>query len=95
MSLLGATHRFIKAPLLLEGLFQGAIGVFIALSVVKLIHVYIQYQFLGSLESIFRGVDLQFLTNHLLWAMTIASIFIGWVGSLISINQYLYARDRR
>ena len=39
--------------------------------------------------------DLQFLTNSLLWAMLIASIFVGWLGSLISINQFLHARNRR
>lgn len=95
MSLLGATHHFIKAPLILEGLVQGAIGVLIALSIVKLAHVYIQYQFQGSLESLFRGIDLQFLTNPLLWTMIIASIFIGWIGSLISINQFLHAKNRK
>ena len=95
MSLLGATHHFIKAPLLLEGLVQGAIGVVIALSVVKLIHVYAKHQFQGSLGSIFRGIDLQFLTSPLLWALIIASIFVGLVGSLISINQFLYSKNER
>ena len=95
MSLLGATHRSIKAPLLIEGLVQGVIGAFIALSVVKIIHVYVRYQLQGSLDSMFRIVDLQFLTNPILWAMIIASIFIGWIGSLISINQYLHSMHRR
>ena len=95
MSLLGATHHFIKAPLLLEGLVQGAIGVVIALSVVKLIHVYAKHQFQGSLGSIFRGIDLQFLTSPLLWALIITSIFVGLVGSLISINQFLHSKNER
>ena len=95
MLLLGATYRFIKAPLLLEGLIQGMVGVFVAMSVVKLTHIYISYQFQGSLESIFRGVESQFLTNPLILGMVITSGFVGLVGSLISINQFLMASDRK
>lgn len=95
MLLLGATYRFIKAPLLIEGLVHGIIGMFISLSIVKLIHIYILYQFQGSLESIFRGIEVQFLTTHIIIGMIIASCAIGLIGSLISINQYLYARDQR
>ena len=94
MLLLGATHRFIKTPLLLEGLVQGVIGVGLALGLVKLIHIYMKFNFQGSLESIFRGVDFQFLTQPLLWTMVLASIFIGWVGSFLSITQYLHSTDR-
>ena len=94
MLLLGATHRFIKTPLLLEGLVQGVIGVGLALGLVKLTHIYMKFNFQGSLESIFRGVDFQFLTQPLLWTMVLASIFIGWVGSFLSITQYLHSTDR-
>jgi len=95
MLLLGATNRFIRAPLLLEGLIQGMFGVFIALSVVKLTHFYVLYQFQGSLEFIFRGAELQYLTSPLIFGMVVASIFVGLVGSLISINQFLIASDRK
>lgn len=95
MLLLGATHRSIKAPILLEGLIQGLIGVIIALGIVKLMHVYVRYQFQGSIESVFRGVDIQFISNSFFWAMIISSIFVGCIGSLISINQFLNARNRK
>ena len=94
MLLLGATRHFIKAPLLCEGLLQGTIGVIFALIFVKLVHVYMSFQFEGSLESIFRGVDFQYLTNPLLYSMIIAGIFIGMLGSLMSINQFLNSRNR-
>ena len=94
MLLLGATHQFIKAPLLFEGLLQGIIGVLFALVTVKLVHIYIGFQFQGSLESIFRGIDLQYLTDPLLWSIAIAGIFIGMFGSLMSINQFLNTRNR-
>ena len=94
MLLLGATHQFIKAPLLFEGLLQGIIGVLFALVTVKLVHIYIGFQFQGSLESIFRGIDLQYLTDPLLWSIAIAGVFIGMFGSLMSINQFLNTRNR-
>ena len=95
MLLVGATHRSIKVPLILEGVVQGLSGVGIALGLIKLVHLYIQLQFQGSLESIFRGADLQFITQSLLWPMLLAGVVIGWVGSQISINQFLHSEARR
>ena len=95
MLLVGATHRSIKVPLILEGVVQGLSGVGIALGLIKLVHLYIQLQFQGSLESIFRGADLQFITQSLLWPMLVAGVVIGWVGSQISINQFLHSEARR
>jgi len=95
MLLVGATHRSIKVPLILEGVVQGLSGVGIALGLIKLVHLYIQLQFQGSLESIFRGADLQFITQSFLWPMLLAGMIIGWVGSQISINQFLHSEDSR
>ena len=95
MLLVGATHRSIKVPLILEGVVQGLSGVGIALGLIKLVHLYIQLQFQGSLESIFRGADLQFITQSLLWPMLLAGVVIGWVGSQISINQFLHSEGSR
>ena len=95
MSILGATHRFIKFPLLLEGVFQGTIGVLIALGIVKAVHIFIKFRIQGSLEFIFRGIEIQFISNQLLWVMIIASMFIGWIGGLLSINQHLNSRNNK
>ncbi len=95
MLLVGATHRSIKVPLILEGVIQGLGGVVIALGLIKLVHLYIKLQFQGSLESIFRGADLQFITQPFLWPMLLAGMIIGWVGSQISINQFLHSEDSR
>ena len=95
MLMLGATFRFIKTPLLLEGLTQGVVGVCIGLCVVKLTHFYMLYEFKGSLESIFRGIDFQFLTTPFLFAMIFASIFISFIGSLIAINQFVHSKNRK
>ena len=89
MAMLGATLRFIRMPLLIEGLIQGVTGVFIALVIVKSIFFYVQFHFQGSLGSIFRGLGIQYLTNSLISAMVIAGICVALVGSSISINQFL------
>ena len=92
MSLLGATHRFIKAPLLLEGVLQGTTGALLSLASVKLIHLYIVFKFQGSLESIFRGLDFQYLSNPIIYSIIITGVIIGVLGSLFSANQFLNRR---
>ena len=57
MLLLGATPKFIKIPLLMEGLLQGSVGVIFALGIIKLVQFYIEYQFLDSFESILHGFE--------------------------------------
>jgi cell division transport system permease protein len=89
MSLLGATKNFIKAPLLLEGIFQATAGALFSLLVIKIIHLFIVFKFQGSLESIFRGVHFQFLTIPLIASICLTGIFIGVIGSLLSANQFL------
>lgn len=90
MSLIGATQNFIRLPFLLEGMLQGAAGSLLSFVVVKLIHVYMKFQFKGSLESITRGIDIQFLSLPYGLGLFLTSLIIGWCGSYISIYQYLH-----
>ena len=94
MLLLGARNLFIKAPLIMEGIFHGIVGVLIGLAVVKLVHVYLVFQFHGAISSVFRGIEFQYLTNNLMLSMFGAGIFIGMFGSLLSVNQFLSKRFR-
>jgi len=89
MLLLGARNQFIKAPLIMEGILQGIVGVLIGLVGVKLVHVFLDFQFHGTLSSIFRGIEFQYLTNNLVLSMFGAGIFVGMFGSLVSVNQFL------
>jgi len=93
MSLLGATHRFIKAPLLFEGILQATGGALLALAAVKLVHLYIIYRFKETLESILRSVDFYFLTNSLAYSIIVIGCVIGILGSLLSVNQFLDNRN--
>lgn len=89
MLLIGATPKFIVIPFLIEGMLQGLLGSILGLSVVKCLHIYISVQFKGSFDSIARGLDFQFITIPLIFSLLMAGIFIGWLGSLISIRQFL------
>ena len=92
MLLLGARNQFIKAPLVMEGILQGIVGVIVSLVVVKLVHSYINFQFHGTLSSVFRGIEFHFLANNLVLSMVFAGIFVGTFGSLVSVNQFLSRR---
>ncbi len=89
MLLIGATPSFIVIPFLLEGMLQGLVGGALGLALIKFLHIYIGIQFQGSLESIARGMDFQFITAPLIFSLLMAGLFIGWLGSLISIRQFL------
>jgi cell division transport system permease protein len=93
MSLLGATHRFVKAPLLLEGALQGATGALLSLASIKLVHLYIIFQFQGSLKSIFRGFDFSYLTNPIIYSIITTGVIIGFLGSSFSASQFLNRRN--
>jgi cell division transport system permease protein len=93
MTLLGATHQYIKVPLLLEGILQGVSGSLLALVSVKLIHLYIVFWFQGSLESVFRGLELQYLTKPIIFSVISTGIIVGVLGSSISVNQFLHRHN--
>ncbi len=89
MLLIGATPNFIVIPFLFEGMIQGLFGSALGLTLIKLLHIYIGIQFQGSFESIARGMDFQFITAPLIFGLLMAGVFIGWLGSLVSIRQFL------
>jgi len=93
MTLLGATHQFVKAPLLLEGVLQGFTGALLSLLSVKIIHLYIVFWVQGSLESVFRGLDFQYLTNPIIYSVISTGVIIGVLGSSLSANQFLNRRN--
>ncbi len=95
MLLIGATHRYIKIPLMLEGILQGLVGALIALGLTKIVHMYMKLQFQSSLETIAREANVQFLSQPLVVVLVVLSILIGWLGSYISINQFLNRETRK
>lgn len=91
MLLTGATPGFIKFPFFLEGIFHGLLGAFISLSLMKGLHLYLVTEFQGSLETFGRGMDFQFISLPLVGIIMLTSILMGWLGSYLSLQQFLRA----
>lgn len=94
MLMVGATHGYIKTPFLLEGLTQGFSGALISIVVIKLIHLQMKLQFQDTIESIVRGGDFLFISSTYVFIMFAASMFVGLLGSYVSIHQFLSAREK-
>ena len=91
MLLTGATPGFIKIPFFLEGIFHGVLGSIISLSLMKGIHLYLVSRFQGSIETFGRGMDFQFISMPFVLIILVTSILMGWLGSYLSIQQFLGA----
>lgn len=92
MLLIGATPNYVRVPFMLEGMLQGFLGGIFALALIKSIQLYIRLQFQGSLETIARGMEFQFISQPVILVLLTSSVMIGWMGSYISIRQVLSPR---
>ena len=87
--LVGATSFFIKAPFLIEGMIQGAVGALLAM--VALIAGY--YLFLSNATNFltFNPADagLTFLPAVYIAAVIVGGVFLGLIGSLASLKKFI------
>lgn len=91
MLLTGATPGFIKVPFFLEGVFHGVLSAIISLGLMKGIHLYLVNQFQGSIKTFGRGMDFQFIPLPFIIVIMLTSILMGWLGSYLSLQQFLRA----
>jgi cell division transport system permease protein len=89
LGLVGATRFFIKAPFLIEGVLQGAVGA--VLSQLALLGCY--FAFLKNAGS-FLGVNpaaagLTFLPLTHLAAILLGGVLLGFVGSITSLRRFV------
>ncbi len=91
MLLTGATPGFIKIPFLLEGIFHGLLGATVSLGLMKGVHLYLVHQFQSSIDTFGRGMDFQFISMPFILIIVLSSILVGWLGSYLSLHQFLEA----
>ena len=87
MRLVGAAERFIKIPFYIQGLLQGALGAGIGL-----LFLFVVFWFMVSNieRGFFSGLfNIQFLSPRISGAIFLISVLAGWLGSYISLKQYL------
>lgn len=90
LGLVGATRFFIKAPFLIEGVLQGALGAVISLVALLLCY----FTFLKNAAN-FLGVNpaaagLSFLPVPHLAAILCGGVLLGFIGSLTSLKRFIH-----
>jgi len=88
MQLVGAANWFIRWPFILEGVLQGLIGAVIAFFLLKISYFYYIPQVRGALPFLIV-VDEKPLFGVIAFALIGTGIFVGAMGSVISINKFL------
>lgn len=89
MRLVGAAERFIKIPFYIQGLLQGALGACIGLTI-----LFVAFWLMASnIESgFFPGLfNIRFLSPLILSMIILVSMLVGWLGSYLSLKQFLKA----
>lgn len=87
MKLVGATHRFIKAPFYIEGLILGALG-----SIIGIVALFVAYRFVlaNFQQSLFDGTfEAGFLAIDHSLGFVVGSMLVGWFGCYLSLKQFL------
>lgn len=90
MRLVGAAERFIKVPFYIQGLLQGALGAGIGLII-----LFVVFWFMASNleQGFFSGLfNIRFFSPLISGAIFFTSVLSAWLGSYISLKQYLKAQ---
>lgn len=85
MQLVGATGGFIKAPLYLAGVLEGALG-----SALALLALFVAYLLFASKAG--SGADafeLSFLSMGSMGGVLLYGIFVGWFGCFLSLREFM------
>lgn len=86
MRLVGARDNFIKIPFYIEGIAQGAAGGFIGLFILFITFVFISTNISDDFASSYFSI--RFLPFKFISAIVLCSIFVGWLGSFLSLRQF-------
>lgn len=87
MRLIGATEGFIRAPFFIEGFLQGLMGGVLALAALFIIF----NLFIIRIELPFglSTISLTFITRPAAWGVVGSGVFLGVLGSLVSLGRFL------
>lgn len=88
MQLVGAANWFIRWPFILEGILQGFLGSLISLIILEGVYAYFIPKFKAAMP-FFIMVSPEIAFNTVNISLLGTGIFVGAVGSLISVNKFL------
>ncbi|MCK6529947.1 permease-like cell division protein FtsX [Myxococcota bacterium] len=93
MRLVGATDGFIRAPFLLEGMVQGALGAGLALGLLYALHHGVFAYFQRHLGLAISPRIVLFLPGAWLAGFLAAGLLLGLAGSYLSLRRFLLQGD--
>jgi cell division transport system permease protein len=88
MKYIGATDWFVRWPYIVEGLVIGLIGSAIGYFLVVFLYDYLLNNYAYRLE-ILKFVDVQHIAREIIPVYLVIGVFVGIIGSLVSIRKYL------
>ncbi|KAF0218300.1 MAG: hypothetical protein FD174_3053 [Geobacteraceae bacterium] len=89
LSLVGATRFFIKAPFLIEGIFQGALGALLSLLVLTACYFGFLHNAGNFVSFNPASVGLSFLPVTHLAGVFFGGVCLGFLGSLTSLKRFI------
>ena len=91
MKYIGATNSFIRKPFIVEGAIMGLLSALLSFIIISVTYVviYARLPKVGTSLGIFGFMPYSQLWYQILIIFTIIGLFIGVVGSVISIRKYL------
>jgi len=89
LALVGATPFFIKAPFLIEGMLQGAVGAIIAVSILTAGYYSMLANAVNFLSFNPSDAGLTFLPLSYIAALIFSGVMLGFIGSLVSLKKLI------
>jgi len=89
LALVGATPFFIKAPFLIEGVLQGAIGSVLAVSILIAGYYSMLANAVNFLSFNLSDAGLIFLPTPYIAMLIFGGVFLGFFGSLVSLKKLI------
>lgn len=88
MKYVGATDWFIRWPFIIEGMILGISGAIISTGILYYVYKMVFGKFANALLG-FTLINPHFILSTTLWQFMLGGLFIGAIGSIISIRKFL------
>lgn len=89
MKFVGATDWFIRWPFIIEGVFLGIVGGLISTLVLNFTYSMIVSKMSAEVLMGFSLVGVSYIWKVIIWEFMLAGLFIGTVGSIVSMRKFL------
>jgi cell division transport system permease protein len=89
LGLVGATRMFIKAPFLIEGIIQGALGAILTIVLLSISYYGFLHNSGNFLSFNTSDAGLSFLPSRYLAGIFFGGIMLGFVGSMASLKRFI------